>query len=133
MWSATSFNELRKEGLDIQRYNMLHPDQEPKLSYVEQCFQGSELPIVATTDYMKAYADQIRPFIKNNYVVLGTDGYGRSDTRDNLRKFFEVDRYYIAVAVIYNLSISGRIPKEKVNEAIQKYKIDPEKTNPVFC
>ena len=133
VWSATSFNELRKDGLDVQRYNMLHPDQENKLSHVEQCFLDSDRPVVAATDYMKAYADQIRPFVKNNYVVLGTDGYGRSDTREKLRKFFEVDRYYVALAVIYNLSESGKIPKEKVNEAIQKYKIDPEKTNPVFC
>jgi len=132
VWSATSFNELRKEGLDIQRNNMLHPDQEPKLSYVEQCFQDSKRPIVAATDYVKAYPDQIRAFIKNDYVVLGTDGYGRSDTRENLRKYFEVDRYYIAMAVIYSLSNSGIIPKEKVNEAIQKYKIDPEKANPGF-
>ena len=131
IWSATSFNELRRDGLDVQRWNMMHPEQKPRESYVEQCLNQQKGPVVAATDYMKVYADQIRPFVPHRYAVLGTDGFGRSDTRANLRRFFEVDRYYVTVAALRALADEGQIPAAKVGEAIKKYGIDPEKPNPV--
>jgi pyruvate dehydrogenase E1 component len=131
IWSVTSFTELRREGLSISRWNRLHPEATPRLSYVETCLRDHKGPIVAATDYMKVYADQIRPFIPNrHYLVLGTDGYGRSDTRAKLRRFFEVDRYYIAVAALKALADEGRIKPAQVTEAIKKYSLDPEKPDP---
>jgi len=132
IWSVTSFNELRREGLDVERWNMLHPGKPRKASIVEKSLQDHKGPIIAATDYMKIYADQIRPFLSDRiYTVLGTDGYGRSDTREKLRKHFEVNRYYIAVAALKSLVDDKQIPASKVAEAIKKYKIDPEKPNPV--
>jgi pyruvate dehydrogenase E1 component len=132
IWSVTSFNELRRDGLDTERWNMLHPDKKPKTSYVEQCLKDTKGPIIAATDYMKIYADQIRNFIQDRpYTVLGTDGFGRSDTRQKLRKHFEVNRYYVAVAALKTLADDKQIPASKVTEAIKKYKLDPEKPNPV--
>ncbi len=132
IWSVTSFNELRRDGLDADRWNMLHPDKKPRSSYVEKCLDGHNGPIIAATDYMKIHADQIRNFIKDRrFTVLGTDGYGRSDTRMKLRKHFEVNRYYIAVAALKTLADDGQISVDKVSVAISKYEIDPEKPNPV--
>ncbi|MCH8846446.1 MAG: pyruvate dehydrogenase (acetyl-transferring), homodimeric type [Proteobacteria bacterium] len=131
VWSVTSFNELRRDGLDVQRWNMLHPKKKPKTSYVTSSLLGADCPVIASTDYMKIYADQIREFIPGRYVVLGTDGFGRSDTRAKLRKFFEVDRFYITVAALKALADDGLIPVSKVAQAIKKYDIDPEKPNPV--
>ena len=131
IWSVTSFNELRREGLDVERWNMLHPDKKPKESYVTQCIKKQKGPVVAATDYMKIYADQIRSFIPARYEVLGTDGFGRSDTRKKLREFFEVNRYYICVAALKALADEGQVPLDKVNEAILKYDINPDKPNPV--
>ncbi len=131
VWSVTSFNELRREGLDVQRHNMLHPEEEPRSSYVARCLGGREGPVVAATDYMRSYADQIRPFIEGRYVVLGTDGFGRSDMRSQLRKFFEVNRYYVVVAALKALADDGGIDAAAVSKAIAKYKIDPDKPNPV--
>ncbi len=131
IWSVTSFNELRREGLDVQRYNMLHPEEEPATSYVARCLRDREGPVVAATDYIRSYADQIRPFIEQRYVVLGTDGFGRSDMRSQLRKFFEVNRYYVAIAALKALADQGTIDAAIVSKAIAKYKIDPEKPNPV--
>ncbi len=130
VWSVTSFNELRREALAVNRWNMLHPDQSAKMSHVEHCFKGREGPVVAATDYMKIYADQIREFIPGKYRVLGTDGFGRSDTREKLRHFFEVDRFYITVAALKTLSEEGKISNQQVAQAIEKYGIDPEKPNP---
>ncbi|OFZ87181.1 MAG: pyruvate dehydrogenase (acetyl-transferring), homodimeric type [Betaproteobacteria bacterium RIFCSPLOWO2_12_FULL_62_58] len=131
IWSVTSFNQLRRDGLDTQRWNMLHPEAEPKLSYVEQCLGDRPGPVVAATDYMKAFADQLRPFLPtHNFLTLGTDGFGRSDTRRQLRKFFEVDRHYVAVAAMKALADQEAVPRKKVTEAIGKYGIDPEKPNP---
>ena len=131
IWSVTSFNELRRDGLDVQRWNMLHPEAEPKQSHVEQCLRDRPGPVVAATDYMKIFAEQIRAFLPtHNYLVLGTDGFGRSDTRRQLRKFFEVDRYYVAVAAMKALADQEALPRAKVSEAIAKYGIDPEKPNP---
>ncbi len=131
IWSVTSFNELRREGLDIERWNLLHPYKKPKESYVTQCLKKQKGPVIAATDYMKIYADQIRNFVPSRFDVLGTDGYGRSDTRKKLREFFEVNRYYICVAALNALAEEGQIEKEKVSEAIKKYGINPEKPNPV--
>lgn len=132
IWSATSFNELRRDGLDVQRYNMLNPEKKAKVSYVEECLAKQEGPVIAATDYIRSYADQIRPFISSReYIVLGTDGYGRSDTRERLRHFFEVDRYYIVVAALHALAKDGSVPATKVTEALKKYNIDPNKPNPV--
>lgn len=132
IWGVTSFNELRREGLDAARWNMLHPAETPRITYVEQCLQDRKGPIIAATDYMKIYADQIRNFIHDRpYTVLGTDGFGRSDTREKLRKHFEVNRYYITVAALKTLADDKQIAASKVTEAIKMYKLDPEKPNPV--
>ncbi|TDJ62938.1 MAG: pyruvate dehydrogenase (acetyl-transferring), homodimeric type [Proteobacteria bacterium] len=131
IWSVTSFTELRREGLDVERWNRLHPEETPKVSYVEQCIAQSNGPTIASTDYMASFADQIRPFISHRYVVLGTDGYGRSDTRKQLRKHFEVDRHWVVVAALKALADEGTLPASKVTAAIKKYGINPEKPNPV--
>ena len=132
VWSVTSFNELRKEGVDVERWNMLHPDKKAKVSYVEKTLSGTKGPIVAATDYMRSYADQIRPYLGDkHYAVLGTDGYGRSDMRSQLRKFFEVNSFYVAVAALKALADEGEIEAKVVADAIKKYGIDPEKPNPV--
>jgi pyruvate dehydrogenase E1 component len=127
VWSCPSFTELRREGLSVSRWNMLNPDKKPREAYVSQCLDRANGPVVAATDYMKLFADQIRPFIHKHYVVLGTDGFGRSDTREKLREFFEVDRRYIAVAALKALADEGAIAKDKVAQAIGKYRVDPEK------
>ena len=130
IWSVTSFNELRREALGVTRWNMLHPAQPAKPSYVETCLSGREGPVIAATDYMKIFADQIREFVPGRYKVLGTDGFGRSDTREQLRQFFEVDRYYVTVAALKALAEEGKIPVEIVTQAIAKFGIDPDKPNP---
>ena len=130
IWSATSFNELRREGIDVERWNMLHPAEPPRESHVQKCLRDRAGPVVAATDYMRNFADQIRPYVRGRYVVLGTDGYGRSDTRKNLRRFFEVDRNYVAVAALKALADEGTISIEKVAEAIDRYGIDTDKPNP---
>lgn len=130
IYSVTSFNELRRDGLDSSRWNMLNPNKQPRQSYVSKCLNNTKIPTIAATDYMKIYADQIRPFIEGDYHVLGTDGFGRSDTREKLRHFFEVNRYYIAIQALYALSQNGSIPVKKVTEAMKKYNINPEKPNP---
>ncbi|HEY9447838.1 MAG TPA: pyruvate dehydrogenase (acetyl-transferring), homodimeric type, partial [Burkholderiales bacterium] len=130
IWSVTSFTELRREGLDCERWNMLHPGSPSRVSYVEQCLKDRTGPVIAATDYMKAYADQIRAFVPRSYTVLGTDGFGRSDTRKQLRKFFEVDRHYVAVAALRALAEDKQVAAATVLEAIRKYGIDPETPNP---
>jgi len=131
VWSATSFNELRREAQDVERWNMLHPDQPQRTSYVEQCLAPSEGPIIAATDYIRAFPDQIRPYVKRRYVTLGTDGFGRSDSREALRRFFEVDRHYVVLAALKALADDGVLPTAKAAEAIQKYGIDAERPNPL--
>jgi pyruvate dehydrogenase E1 component len=131
VWSCTSFNELRRDGISTSRWNMLHPEESPKLSHVERCLANTEGPIVAATDYMRIFADQIRPYIPNkNYVVLGTDGFGRSDTREKLRDFFEVDRRYIVIAALSAMAEEGTIPKKTIVDAIKKYEVNPNKPEP---
>ncbi len=131
IWSVTSFNELRREALDVTRWNMLHPSEPARLSYVANCLKGCTGPVVAATDYMKIFADQIREFVPGRYKVLGTDGFGRSDTREKLRQFFEVDRYYVTIATLQALAEDGKISTEIVAQAIRKFGIDPDKPNPV--
>jgi len=133
IWSCPSFTELRREGLDADRWNLLHPTGKPRKSYVESRLEGHEGPVIASTDYMKAFADQIRPFIPagKRFRVLGTDGYGRSDTREKLRHFFEVNRYWVTVAALKALAEDGAVKPATVAEAIAKYGIDPAKPNPV--
>ena len=131
VWSVPSFNELRREGLDVERWNRLHPTEEPKRNHVETLLAGRPGPVIASTDYIKTFADQIRPFIDRRYAVLGTDGFGRSDYRKALREFFEVDRYFVTLAALHALAQDGLLPKERVAEAITKYDIDPDKPNPM--
>jgi pyruvate dehydrogenase E1 component len=131
VWSVTSLTELRREGQEVERWNLLHPQETPRVGHVESCLQDKQGPMVVATDYMKIFADQIRPFVpKRRFIALGTDGFGQSDTRESLRKFFEVDRHFIAVAALKALADEGTLPREKVAEAIALYGIDPEKQNP---
>ncbi len=132
IWSVTSFTELHRQGVDILRWNMLHPEEKPQHCYVKQCLKDRKGPVIAATDYVKSYPNQIRSCIPHQYYyVLGTDGYGRSDSRKQLRKFFEVDRYYIVIAALKGLVDMEELPASKVTEAIRKYDIDPDKPNPV--
>ena len=131
IWSVTSFTELRREGLSVERHNRMHPGEKAQESYVSQQMAGRKGPIIAATDYMRLYADQIRPFIDAPYVTLGTDGYGRSDTRAKLRHFFEVDAKFIVVAALSALVEQGEAPASVVADAIKRYGIDPEKLDPV--
>jgi pyruvate dehydrogenase E1 component len=127
---VTSFNVLRRDGMGADRWNLLHPTVPPRRSYVETVLDGHNGPVVASTDYMRNYAEQIRPHLKRTFVVLGTDGFGRSDYRKNLRRFFEVNRYYVAVAALKALADDGEVPAAKVAEAIKKYGLDTERPAP---
>lgn len=132
IWSCPSFNELRRDGFDAERWNRLNPEaKSPRKAYVTELLEGRQGPAIAATDYVRAYADQIRAFVPMAYTVLGTDGFGRSDTRANLRRHFEVDRYYIAHAAIAALAKEGKMTGKDVSRAIKQYKIDVEKANPV--
>jgi pyruvate dehydrogenase E1 component len=132
IWSVTSFNELRRDGLEAERWNMLHPEAEPRISYVEQCLGKGVGPVVAATDYMKVIPDGIRPFVPARFKALGTDGFGRSDYRRRLRSFFEVDRYHVAVAALKSLADDQLLPSKTVAEAIKLYKIDTERASPAL-
>ncbi|MGN6388253.1 MAG: pyruvate dehydrogenase (acetyl-transferring), homodimeric type [Burkholderiaceae bacterium] len=133
VWSAPSFTLLARDGENAERWNLLHPTETPRVPYVAQCLQDTAGPIVVSTDYMRLFADQIRPYIPKgrSYKVLGTDGFGRSDTREKLREFFEVNRYFVTLAALKSLAEEGKIPASKVAEAIKKYGIDPDKKNPI--
>ncbi len=131
IYSVTSFTELRREALDNERWNILNPDKKQKVSIIQEIISDQESPIVASTDYMKSYAEQIANFIPNKFISLGTDGYGRSDSREALRSFFEVDRYYIVIASLKALVDSKKIDKDMLTKAIKKYKINSNKPNPV--
>jgi len=130
VWSCPSFTELAREGRAAERWSLLHPTEKAKPSYVEQCLAPTKGPVIASTDYVRAFADQIRPYVPRRYKALGTDGFGRSDSRENLRRFFEVNRYYVAVAALKSLADEGEIAPAKVAEAIKKYGIDPAKPAP---
>jgi len=133
VWSCPSFNELARDGQDSERWNLLHPTEKPRLPFVAQQLQGFAGPVVASTDYMKSYADQIRAFMPKGrtYKVLGTDGFGRSDFRSKLREHFEIDRHYIVVAALKALAEDGTLPAAKAAEAITRYAIDAGKVNPL--
>jgi pyruvate dehydrogenase E1 component len=131
VWSVTSFNELAREADRVRRHQRLHPSEQGRKSYVEECLGSREPgPVIAATDYIKLYADQIRAAVPHPYVVLGTDGFGRSDTREGLRRFFEVDRFHIAVATLKALADSGAIATKVVDDAIAKFGIDPSRPHP---
>ena len=130
IWSVTSFNLLRKNGMEIERHNQLNPLDESKRSYVEECFIDGDIPIIAATDYMRAYAEQIRPYISGQYATLGTDGYGRSDSRKTLRGFFEVDSESIARCAIYLLFQENSLSQDEIKKIYKDLKIDPSKPNP---
>jgi len=130
IYSVTSFNELAREGLEVERWNMLHPNDDPRVPYVTQILGNDDAPVVSSTDYMKVHSDQIREYVPATFTTLGTDGFGRSDTREKLREFFEVDRRYVTVAALHALSIDGEIDKPTVAKAVQQYGIDPDKPNP---
>ncbi len=131
IWSCPSFNELRRDGIETDRWNMLHPTQPQRKSHIEKCLDGRQGPVIASTDYMRAFVDQLRGFLPQRVRVLGTDGFGRSDYRVKLREFFEVNRHYVTVAALKALADEGTLPAKKAEEAIAKYGIDPEKPNPV--
>jgi pyruvate dehydrogenase E1 component len=131
VWSVTSFNELRKDALEADRWNRMNPDKPQKESHVVKLLQKAEGPIIASTDYMKSFAEQIAVFLPHKFVALGTDGFGRSDSREKLRHFFEVDRHYVVVATLKALSDEGKIKSSVVTDAIKKFKLDPNKPNPV--
>jgi pyruvate dehydrogenase E1 component len=130
VWSTTSINELRRDAQSVSRWNLLNPEQNARKSYIEECLEGREGPVVASTDYMRLYADQLREYIPRRYKVLGTDGFGRSDTRAKLREFFEVNRYYVTVAALKALQEEGKLEASVVAKAIQKFNINPEKPAP---
>ena len=131
IWSVTSFNEIRRDGLDAQRWNMLHPEKPPRLAYIEECLKDRKGPLIAATDYMKLFADQVRAFVPGrSFFALGTDGFGRSDTREKLRGFFEVNRHYVAVAALKSLADEEVVPQSTVAAAIRQYQLNPEKPNP---
>jgi pyruvate dehydrogenase E1 component len=132
VWSATSFTELRRDGLAADRWNMLHPEAKPRVPYVTKVLQDKPGPVIAASDYMKTFADQIRPFIpkERTYRVLGTDGFGRSDSRSRLRYFFEVNRCFVAIAALKALVDQGDGKAKTVADAIKKYGIDSDKADP---
>jgi pyruvate dehydrogenase E1 component len=130
VFSVTSFNELGRNGVDAERFNLLNPEKTPKLPIITRHLAKRSGPVIAATDYIRAYADQVRAFVPHRYKVLGTDGFGRSDTRVKLREFFEVNRHYVAVAALKSLAEDGKIQNEQVSRAIKKYGLDPHKPNP---
>ncbi len=133
VWSATSFQQLRNDALDVERWNRLHPDAEQRVPYVRQCLDPTEGPIVAATDYMKAVPDMVTRWIDRPYTVLGTDGFGRSDTREALRTHFEVNAEHIAYAALYSLCLDGKSTPDELTRAIAELGIDPERVNPLHA
>jgi pyruvate dehydrogenase E1 component len=133
IWSCPSFNELARDGQDVERHNRFHPEGKPRKAYITQLLEGRQGPAVVATDYIRAYPEQVRAFVPMHYTVLGTDGYGRSDTRDNLRRHFEVDRFHVAQAAIAALAADGKMTAKDVARAIKLYKIDSDKPNPLMA
>lgn len=130
IWSMTSVNELARDGQKITRRNMMNPAEEPQVPYVTQCMAATEGPIIAATDYMRAHTNQIREYIPRAFTVLGTDGFGRSDTRAKLREFFEVDRRYVVLAAMTALADEGAIPRSDLAGVMSDLGIDPSKPDP---
>jgi pyruvate dehydrogenase E1 component len=135
IWSCPSFNELARDGQDCERWNLLHPTETPKVPFVTEQLAGHAGPVIASTDYIKSYVEQIRAFIPKGrtYKVLGTDGFGRSDFRSKLRSHFEVNRHYIVVAALKALADEGSVPATVVAEAIAKYGLNADKINPLYA
>ncbi len=133
VWSMTSINELRREGMACDRWNMLNPESTPRKSYVAEQLEGREGPVICATDYMKSYGEQIAPYIRRQYRVLGTDGFGRSDTRTQLRYHFEVDRYFVVIAALKSLAEEGKLESAVVTQAIKKFGLSGDKPDPVTC
>ena len=131
IWNVTSFSELRRDAEEIERWNLIHPDETPKKSHLEQSLSKHQVPTVASSDYVKMVSEQIGPYVPGPYYALGTDGFGRSETRENLRHFFEVDRYYIVLAAIRALALDGKMEMSKAYDVMKKYNIDPEKPSPI--
>nr|WP_158076797.1 hypothetical protein [Wohlfahrtiimonas populi] len=131
LYGCPSFNILARDVQDVERHNMLHPTDKPRVSHVAELLNDSTAPVVAASDYIRLFGEQIRSAIKAPYKVLGTDGFGRSDTRGKLREFFEVNRYYVTVAALKELADQGAIEASVVAEAINKYGIDAHKKNPI--
>ena len=132
VWSVTSFNELGRDVQSTDRWNMLHANEKPHLSYIRECLQNRGQVTVAATDYMKMYADQVRKDVPMEYTVLGTDGFGRSDTRKKLRHFFEVDRFYVCIGVLHALCQQGLIEASVVKKAQEEFNIDADKIDPML-
>ncbi len=132
IWSMTSANELYRDGRKVARWNLLNPEKKAKVTHIEKCLKGHTGPVVVSTDYIKLYTEQLREFMPENYVTLGTDGYGRSDSRENLRRFFEVDRYYVAFAALSALFKEGVITKSVLSKAAKQYNIDSDRTDPAY-
>jgi len=130
LWSCPSFTELARDGYAVTRRNMINPTSKSELSHVETCLNETEGPVIAATDYVRAFAEQIRAYVPRRYVVLGTDGFGRSDTREKLRYFFEVDSRWVTVAALKALADDGKIPAAKIAEAMTKYNLDRKKPAP---
>jgi pyruvate dehydrogenase E1 component len=130
VWSVTSFTELRRDGIEVERWNRLHPTEEPRVPFVREAFGERTGPFVAATDYMRSFADQIREWVPGRYAVLGTDGFGRSDYRRQLRRFFEVDRHHVALAALEALAREGKIEATVVQQAIDRYELDTEGAAP---
>ncbi|HUY10900.1 MAG TPA: pyruvate dehydrogenase (acetyl-transferring), homodimeric type, partial [Candidatus Dormibacteraeota bacterium] len=133
IWSVTSFSQLQRDGVDAERWSMLHPNEKPRRSYIAEQLEGRTGPAVAATDYVRNFPEMIRPYLGRPYITLGTDGYGRSDFRAKLRAHFEVDRRYVAIAALTALANEGTIPRQRVSDAIAKYAIDTEKRNPLLA
>ncbi len=133
IYSVTSFNELARDGQAVERWNMLHSNDDKRVPYIRQVLKDDDGPVVSSTDYMKAYSDQVREYVAGTFIALGTDGFGRSDTREKLREHFEVDRRYVTVAALHALALDGKIEASVVAKAVQQYAIDPDKPNPAFA
>jgi pyruvate dehydrogenase E1 component len=131
VWSVTSVNELAREGQSVDRWNRMNPEKEQKVAYLTETLSDTQGPFIISTDYVKTYTEQLRPYIPGPYTVLGTDGFGRSDSRSKLRAFFEVNRYYVAVAALRALAERGDIATSVVVDAIKKYELDVDKADPM--
>jgi len=130
VWSIPGINQLHKDGIDTERWNRDNPESEKKKPYLTSVMEKCESPVVICTDYLRAYPEQIRRLVPGKVSILGTDGYGRSDSRGNLRKYFEIDRYYIALTAIYSLEEEGSVEKGLTDKAVKSFGIDPEKISP---
>ena len=131
IWNVTSFTELRREAEEVERWNIINPNKKAKRSHIEKSLNNNSVPTIAVSDYVKMSSEQISPYVSGSFYSLGTDGFGRSDTRENLRHFFEVDRYYIVLTAMRALADQGDIEMKVVNEVIKKYNIDPNKPSPI--